>query len=769
MSDWLFKQGRRDRLINWLGIDSFIDATVNDTFARIRDYWDAGSSFFARFRITGWRRLLNEGVSECFSCALGGFLVLYGLALPAFLEFDEGRFLTGRYSVKFLDASGNEIGQRGILHNDAVPLEEIPDSVIKATLATEDRRFFEHFGIDVMGTLRALIENLRANEVVQGGSSITQQLAKNLFLSSERSLDRKIKEVFLAFLLETRFTKREILKLYLDRAYMGGGAFGVEAASQYYFGKSVREVNLAESALLAGLYKAPTKYAPHINLPASRARTNEVLQNLVEAGFYTPAQVHEARLHPAKTIEHVNTTSPDWFLDWAFEEVQRIAEGKNQYVLTARTTIDLNLQKQTDEIMASNIKREGRSLRYNSGATVVMETDGAVRALVGGPDYGENQFNRATHAKRQPGSSFKVYVYATALENGYTPNTMVRDASRSCGRWHPSNYGGGGGSGARMPLWLALAKSLNTVAAELSFAVGREKVIEMTQRLGIHGIRKSCSMALGDYGIPPIEHAGGLATFANGGKSARPYAVLDIVTSKGDLIYSRERDEPPAAQLVTREVAEKMNQMLEKVVTEGTGGAAALDFTNVVGKTGTSTGPNDVWFVGFTGKYVGVVWLGNDDNRPMSSGNTGGHMAAPLWHSIMAVAHTDMNIPTIPGLAPHPVQIAEQQRLAEMRANNPALAAEIDGAAGASQHSASLMPDPTKDTLRRLATALRKAAGIAEPAPAPPAPDGDGTKPPKPEKKADRTPAPGTGAPAARISTSAVPQASGEAQRRLVP
>ncbi len=242
------------------------------------------------------------------------------------------------------------------------------------------------------------------------------------------------------------------------------------------------------------------------------------------------------------------------------------------------------------------------------------------------------------------------------------------------------------------------------------------------------------------------------------------------MTSKGDLIYSRERDEPEPAQLVKREVAEKMNQMLERVVTEGTGGQAALDFTNVAGKTGTSTGPNDVWFVGFTGKYVGVVWLGNDDNRPMSSGNTGGHMAAPLWHSIMAVAHTDMNIPTIPGLAPHPVQIAEQQRLAWLRANNPVLAAEMDGAADASQHSASLMPEPTKETLKRLATALRKAAGIAEPAsaPAPAAPGSDGTKPPKPERKADRAPGPENGA-AARISTSSAPQASGGVQRRLVP
>jgi penicillin-binding protein 1A len=718
LSDWFFKRGRREG-IDWMSLDSKLDSSLSEFWSRCKDLWDAGSSFFARFKLTGWRRLMNEAFSEGLSLATGGLFVLYALALPAFLDFDEGRFLTGRYSVKFLDAAGNELGQRGILHNDAVPLEEIPDAVIKATLATEDRRFFEHFGIDILGTARALVENLRANDVVQGGSSLSQQLAKNLFLSSERSLDRKVKEAFLALLLETRFTKKEILKLYLDRAYLGGGAFGVEAASQFYFGKSVREVNLAEAAMMAGLYKAPTKYAPHINLPASRARTNEVLQNLVEAGFYSPAQVHEARIHPAQIVETRATTSPDWFLDWAFEEVQRLAEGKNQYVLTARTTVDLTMQKQADEALVTFLKQRGRGLRINSGALVALETDGAVRALVGGPDYGESQFNRATHARRQPGSSFKIYVYAAALENGYSPTSVVRDSSRACGRWHPQNYGGSHGGGGRMPLWVALAKSLNTVAAELSFAVGREKVIEMTQRLGITGIRKTCSMALGDYGIPPLEHAGGVATFANGGKSARPYGILDIVNSKGEMIYSRERDEPEPVQIVPRKVAEGMNWMMQKVVTEGTAQKAALDFTNVVGKTGTSTGPKDVWFVGATGKYVGVVWLGNDDNRPMAGGNTGGQLAAPLWHSFMSVAHRDMNIPTLPGLEPHPMQVAEMQRIAELKRTNPAAAA---AELGAGKPVPLTMPAPAREALKRITAALRKASGIAEPTPGAPSP-----------------------------------------------
>ena len=710
MNDWFFRQGGRHRFIDWLGIDSKINSALGESWSRVKDYWNAGSSYFARFQLVGWRRLLNEFGSESFTMLFGGFVVLYGLALPAFQEFDESKFQTGKYAVTLLDVNGNVIGKRGILHNDAVPLDEIPDFLIKATLATEDRRFFEHYGIDVLGTMRALLTNVQANEVVQGGSTITQQLAKNLFLSSERSLQRKVKELFLAFLLESRYSKREILKLYFDRAYMGGGAFGVEAASQYYFGKSVRDINMAEAAMLAGLFKAPTKYSPLVDLAASRARTYQVLDNLVDAGYYTAGQVHAARMNPARIVENRAPNSPDWFLDWAYEEVQRLAEGKGQFVLTARTTVDLTLQRQADEALNAALKRNGRPDHFNSGAIVVMETDGKVRAIVGGPDYGESQFNRATHAKRQPGSSFKVYVYATAMENGYTPETIVRDGSRSCGNWSPSNYGGGGGSGARMPLWSALARSLNTVATELSFAVGRDKVIEMTKRLGIEGVKKTCSMALGDGGITVLEHTGGFATFANAGKLARPYGILDITTSRGDLLYSRERDEPPPRQVLSRHVAEEMNTMLNRVVTEGTAGAAQLDFTNVAGKTGTSTGPKDVWFVGFTGKYVAGVWLGNDDNHPMRAGVTGGHQAAPVWHDLMTVAHTDMNIPTIPGLAPHPRQIEEQQRLAEVKAAQVAAGIDTEASEAAAK-SEKLMPEKTREALKTLTAALRKASG----------------------------------------------------------
>jgi penicillin-binding protein 1A len=713
--DWFFRSGSRRRVIDWLGLDARIDSGLHSAWDKAKDRYDAFSTFFARFRLTGWKRGVNELISEGLTLAVGGLAVLFIVAIPALTEFDENRIATGRYAVTFVDRNGTEIGKRGIRHSDAVSLEEIPDHLIKATLATEDRRFYEHFGIDVLGTARALIENARANEVVQGGSSITQQLAKNLFLSNERSLARKIREAFLALLLEARFSKPQILKMYLERAYLGGGAFGVEAASQYYFGKSVRDINLSESALLAGLFKAPTRYAPHVNLPASRARTNEVLTNLIEAGFMSAGQVHAARLNPARVIEQHQSQSPDWFLDWAFEEVQRIAEGKGQYVLTARVTVDLEMQRAAQEALVNTLRATGmRRGNPFSGAMVAMDPDGAVRAMVGGIDYGESQFNRATHARRQPGSSFKLYVYATALENGYTPRSMVRDASGSCGNWSPRNYSGSGGSGRALTVTDAFKVSLNTTAADLSFKVGREKVLEMTQRLGVAGVKRTCSMALGDTGITVLQHTAAYSTFANGGKLTRPYAILELTNSKGEVIYSRERDEPEAPQVVDRRIVEMMNQMMQAVVVEGTGRRAILDFTHAVGKTGTSSGWRDAWFIGFTGALVTGVWVGHDDFRPMwlgGQGVTGGSLPTQAWHAFMSVVHANRNIPTIPGLTPHPAQLAEQQRLAELKRTDPGLAqAQI---AHATQKKSSIMPDQTREMLRRLAEGMRKAGGAA--------------------------------------------------------
>lgn len=716
MSDWFFKQHTRGRIWRRLGIvDSWLDSSLAGLWQGMQDRWHAGSSYFARFRLYGWRRLLNEAASEGLTLLVGGLLLMYVLAIPAFEAMDEGKiWATGRYSVKFVDATGKEIGQRGILHNDAVPLSDIPDALIKATLATEDRRFFDHYGVDVLGTLRAVMTNVNAGGTVQGGSTLTQQLAKNLFLTSERSLTRKIKELFLSFWLESKLTKHQILKLYFDRAYMGGGAFGVEAAAQLYFGKSVRDVTLAEAAMMAGLFKAPTKYSPNVDLPASRARANDVLSNLVEAGFMTAGQVHSARLNPATPIESRLAYSPDWYLDWAFDEVQRIAEGRGTYVLTARVAVDQRLQAAAEQALISTIAQEGRGKNAKSGALVSMSPDGAVRAIVGGLDYGESQFNRATKARRQPGSSFKLYVYANAVEHGLTPSSIVRDDSVSCGNWSPKNYSGGSGSGGSLPMGAAFAKSLNTTAVQLSLKYDRDNVIKLAHRIGVDSpIRKSCSMALGDGGLTVLEHTGAYATFANDGVLARPYAVLELMNSLGEVIYSREKDELPARQVIKPQHVASMNQMMQMVVEDGTGKRAHLDFTYAAGKTGTSSSYRDAWFMGFTGDYVTGVWIGNDDFRPMDR-VTGGSVPATAWQSFMAVAHASMNIRQIPGLPLHPTQVAERNRLEEIKRTQPQLALDLARNAANQQH---LMSARLKETLRAVARSMRVAAGLPEPAP----------------------------------------------------
>jgi penicillin-binding protein 1A len=665
----ILRGSRGGKLIDWLKIDSWIDSGLYAAWIGFRDWWSAYSSFFGRFEIKGFPRACNELACEVLTLSVGGLLVLLTFSLPAF-EIAQGKInLADEYSVTFLDRYGNEIGKRGLLRDDSVPLDEIPDFMIKATLATEDRRFFEHFGVDVMGTFRAMAENARHDAVVQGGSSLTQQLAKNMFLSPERSLGRKIKEAVIAIYLENHYTKPELLKLYFDRAYLGGGSYGVEAAAQYYFGKSIREVNLAESAMLAGMFKAPTRYAPHVNLASSRARANEVLTNMVEAGYLSEGQVYGARMNPARIVERGDSNTPDYFLDWAFEEVQRLMRGKADHIVVARTTVDLGLQKSAENALEATIKQSGRSRHFDNGALVSMELDGAVRAMVGGKDYGESQFNRASHAYRQPGSSFKGYVYLSAMLAGFTPKSVLSDGFVKCGSWSPKNYSGG--FRGSMPLRMALAKSINTIAVKLSLhpKIGRDKVLADLGKMGITHLKKTCSLALGDNGMTPLEHTGGYAVFASGGLEVRPYAVEEIRTIPGELIYNHDRDEPPRKQIFPREAVEQLNTMLQAVVLEGTGKKAQLDYTNSAGKTGTSSAYRDAWFIGFTGQYVTGVWIGNDDFTPMAR-VTGGSFPAETWHNYMMAAHDTDNIAQIPGLELHPVQVAERARIAAAMAQN---------------------------------------------------------------------------------------------------
>jgi penicillin-binding protein 1A len=702
----ILQGNRRAKLIDWLKIDSWIDSGLYNSWTRFLDWWSGYSSFFGKFEVKGFVRALNELACEGLTLGAGALLVLAAFALPAF-EIAQGKMnLSDEYSVTFLDRYGNEIGKRGLLRDDSVPLDEIPDVMIKATLATEDRRFFEHFGVDVMGTFRALAANARHDTVVQGGSSLTQQLAKNMFLSPERSLSRKIKEAIIAIYLENHYTKAEILKLYFDRAYLGGGSYGVEAAAQYYFGKSIRDVNLAEAAMLAGMFKAPTRYAPHVNLAASRARANEVLSNMVEAGFMSEGQVYGARMNPAKIVERGESQTPDYFLDWAFEEVQRIMHGKEDHILVARTTVDTALQRMAEDALEGTIAQSGRARHFEQGAMVVMESDGAVRALVGGKDYIESQFNRATHAYRQPGSSFKPYVYLTAFETGkYTPKTVVSGGGAACGHWAPKNFAAGESN--TMALHDALAHSINTIAVKVSLDVGRDKVLETMRKLGITRLKKTCSLALGDQGLTPLEHTENYAVFASGGLDVHAYAIEEVRgLASEEILYNHDRDEPPRKQIFSRKSVEMLNTMLQQVVTGGTGRAAQLDFTYSIGKTGTSSAFRDAWFMGITGQYVTGVWLGNDDFTPMSR-VTGGSFPAQTWHNFMVAAHDTDNIPQIPGIEVHPVQAAEQARIAAAAAQNATTAAEQ--APAPPPESVKDMSQATREVLDKISALLKDA------------------------------------------------------------
>src|SRR5215475_12729741 len=606
-----------------LDFDSRLDFGVFQGGSWSRELFERFSDFMDRFHVAGWRRwLLIEPFSEAATFGACGLVLMLTLASPAFLDTTDPDWLRkSEIAVVFLDRYGNEVGSRGVKQNDSIPLEEMPDHLLKAVLATEDRRFYEHFGIDVPGTLRAVVTNARAGGVRQGGSSITQQLAKNLFLNNERTIERKIKEAFLAIWLETRLTKNEILKLYLDRAYMGGGTFGVNAAAQYYFGKSARDVNLSEAAMLAGLFKAPTKFAPHINLPAARARANVVLDNLVDAGFMTEGQVFGARRNPAFAVDRRDESSPNYYLDYAFDEMRKLVDtfpkSYTERVFVVRTSIDMNVQHAADDAIENQLRQFGRDYHATQAATVVADLDGGIRAMVGGRDYGASQFNRAVDAYRQPGSSFKPYVYTTALLNGFTPNSIVVDGPICIGNWCPQNYGHSY-SGA-VTLTQAITNSINVVPVKLSIAIGgkyapkspnpakigREKIVETARKFGIKApLPDTPSLPIGADELTVIEHAVAYATFPNKGKAVTPHAVLEVRTGAGDPVWRWDRDGPKPRQAIPANIAADMAEMMSHVVSEGTARRAALDGIPTAGKTGTTNSYRDAWFVGYTGNFV---------------------------------------------------------------------------------------------------------------------------------------------------------------------
>jgi penicillin-binding protein 1A len=666
VQDPFYHKEKRRKKTRMLAADAWLDSALYDFWQSAGRGYTRVEDFFSRFRISGIKRLFVELISDAMSFGAIGLVLVTGLALPAFDATASGHFNKAEdISVTFLDRYGNEVGRRGIRSDDSYPLDKLPDYFVKAALATEDRRFYDHWGIDFVGTARALLSNAQGENSTQGGSSITQQLAKNLFLSSERTLERKIKEAFLAVWLEWHYSKDEILKLYFDRAYMGGGNFGAAAASEFYFGKKITDVNLAEAAMLAGLFKAPTKYAPHVDLAAARGRANLVLSNLVDAGFLTEGQVTAARRNPAVPVDRsAEANSPNYFLDYAFEEVKKQVEASNttSNSFVVRTTIDPVLQSYAEDAVTSVVREQGEQFNVSQAAMVVTEPNGAIRAMVGGIDYGKSQFNRAIVPNRQPGSSWKPFVYATAFENipDYTPETVISGATQCIGDWCPRNYSGN--AVGRISLISAFAQSINTVPVNLSIKMGRQPIADMAHRMGItNDFEVTRSLALGAASVSVIDMVSSYSVFADHGLKTTAFGITRVSTTSGELIYEADAN-PVRERILSEHTVQFMNRMMRAVVENGTGRRAQIEGVPTVGKTGTTSSYRDAWFCGFTGNYVAAVWLGNDDYQPTNK-VTGGTLPTVVWQKFMAYAHTNIEIKPVDGVdfQPAPFVIANAE------------------------------------------------------------------------------------------------------------
>lgn len=547
-------------------------------------------------------------------------------------------------NVTVLAEDGTVLAERG-LRRGHVRLEVLPPYLVQAVLATEDRRFYSHFGIDPIGLIRASFRNASAGAVVQGGSTITQQLAKNLFLKPERTYVRKLQEVVYAVWLEQRFSKQEILELYLNRVYFGGGTYGVEAASRRYFGKSSRFVTLPQAALLAGLLKAPSRYAPTRSVKLANARAEEVLNGMVAAGYLSLGQARAASQQPLRLSARGDDTGYPYAVDWVTELLPEFVGDRNADLIV-ETTIDAGLQRVAQQALRRLLDGEGAELRAGEGAVVVLDPMGGVKALIGGRSYSSSPFDRALKAMRQPGSAFKPFVYLAALESGYRPDSVAYDGPTTIAGWSPRNYTGI--YQGEISLREALAQSTNTVAARLAAEVGPWRVVRTARRLGIQSrLHDRPSIALGTAEVTLLELTGAYAPFANGGQGVLPYIITRVRSGDGKVIYQRRRS--TTGQVVASPFVGGMNDMMHATMTRGTGKQAAIAGHAAGGKTGTTQSFRDAWFVGHTAHYVAGVWIGNDNGRLMKK-VTGGTLPAKLWHELMTYAHRDKTPAPLPGL-----------------------------------------------------------------------------------------------------------------------
>jgi penicillin-binding protein 1A len=578
-----------------------------------------------------WIRLVRWGavVSIWGVVAVGVIVAWHAFGLP---NLDALETPERRPSVTLLAADKSVLATYGDLHGGAIRFNEAPPFLIQAIVATEDRRFFEHGGVDFFGIARALVTNLLAGGVRQGGSTLTQQLAKNLFLTPERSYSRKIRELILAFWLEARFSKEQLFTIYLNRVYLGAGTYGVEAAARRYFGKSTRRLNLREASVIAGLLKAPSRYSPLRDPKAAIKRGDQVLANMVAAGFLSQRDADAAKRTRLRAIGRRSGSGARYFADWLLERAAGFV-GRTDRDLVIGTTLSPRLQRFAEQRIEQTLAGPGARRNVGQAALLSLAPDGAVRAMVGGRRYQTSQFNRATQAQRQPGSAFKLFVYLAALEAGMTPDDMVLDAPVTIAGWRPRNYDGR--YRGRLTLAAALAGSVNTAAVRVSEKVGRRKVVALAERLGITSrLKAHPSIALGASEVSLLEMTAAYAVIANHGLAAWPYGITEIRDGEGKLLYRRSANS--AGRLLDAKTVARMQIMLKGVIDQGTGKAAKLS-RPAAGKTGTSQDFRDAWFIGFTNELVTGVWLGNDDSSPTKR-VTGGSLPAVLWRRYMTDA-----------------------------------------------------------------------------------------------------------------------------------
>jgi penicillin-binding protein 1A len=551
--------------------------------------------------------------------------------------------------IMVLADDGSEIAEQGTFFGDAVDIKELPDYVPNAIIAIEDRRFYSHFGIDPIGIGRAMTRNVLNGRMREGGSTLTQQLAKNLFLTQDRTMARKAQEAVFALWLESKFSKDEILQLYLNRVYFGGGANGIDKAARSFYGKSAYELSLMEAATLAALLKAPTTYNPVNNPEEARARAKLVLDAMVDQGYVTTDDEKIALTtdNKAATTSAVNTTQ--YAVDWVNSQLPLFVKDRSKSLII-ETTLDPTMQSNAEDSLRRVLAANGKKLNVSQGAVVTLDRNGAIRALVGGRSYQKSQFNRATVAKRQPGSAFKAFVYLTAMENGYQPLSVEVDEPVTVGGWSPENYkhkylG-------EVSLQRAYAMSLNTVAVKLTAALTPSAVTDVAKRLGIVSkLGNDASIALGTSEVSVLEMATAFTPFGNGGQSVEPYIVKRVLTREGKVIYQRSGDGLP--QVIDDRALGEMNAMMREVINTGTAKRAKFTGMDMGGKTGTSQDYRDAWFVGYTPYYTTAVWMGNDDNTPTKN-VTGGSLPALVWHDVMMAAHQGLEARILPGTVSEP-------------------------------------------------------------------------------------------------------------------